>query len=69
MACGVAPRRFVGFVVGLRQHVFLVGVGFVLIVLGLGLGLTRIMPAAAIAIGLVGFALFVAGMTVRMDYL
>jgi hypothetical protein len=33
----------VGFVVGLRQHVFLVSLGFVLIVLGFGLGVMRIM--------------------------
>ena len=69
MANGVAPRRFVGFVVGLREHVFVVSVGFVLMVLGLGLGVTMIMLPAGILIGLVGFAMFVAGMTVRMDYL
>lgn len=69
MAHSVSPRSFVGFVVGLCENAFLVIAGFVLMVLGLGLGVTMIMLPAGIVIGLLGFAMFVAGMTVRMDHL
>jgi hypothetical protein len=67
MAHGVAPRRFVGFVVGLREHVYLVSVGLVLIGLGLSVGVARILPPAGLMIGLVGFVMFAVGATVRMD--
>ena len=66
MSDSIAPRSFVGFVVALCEHAFFVIAGFVLMVLGLGLGVTMIMLPAGIVIGLLGFAMFVGGMTVRM---
>lgn len=44
--------------------------GFILMVLGLGLGVTMIMPPVGLVIGLLGFALFVGGLgglVVRID--
>ena len=54
-------------VVGFCEHAFLVGLGFVLMVLGLGLGVTMIMLPVGIVIGLLGFAMFVGGLFVRLD--
>jgi hypothetical protein len=54
-------------VVGFCEHAFLVGFGFVLMVLGLGLGVTMIMLPVGVVIGLIGFALFVAGLFIRFD--
>ena len=67
MSHSVAPRRVVGFVVALCEHAFFVIAGFALMVLGLGLGVTMIMLPAGIAIGLLGFAMFVGGLFVRVD--
>ena len=54
-------------VVGFCEHAFLVALGFVLMVLGLGLGVTMVMLPAGLVIGLLGFALFVGGMFARID--
>ena len=67
MTNGIAPRKVAGFLVGLCEHAFFVIVGFVLMVVGLGLGVTMVMLPAGIVIGLLGCAMFIAGMTVRMD--
>ena len=67
MSDSIAPRSFVGFVVALCEHAFFVIAGFVLMVLGLGLGVTMIMLPAGIVIGLLGFAMFVGGLFVQMD--
>jgi hypothetical protein len=63
----IAPRRIIGFFVSLFEHTFVVIVGFVLMVLGLGLGVTMIMLPAGIVIGLIGFAMFDTGLFVRFD--
>ena len=63
----IAPRRIVDFFIGVLEHAFFVIAGFILMVLGLGLSVTMIMLPAGLAIGLLGFAMFVGGMTVRMD--
>ena len=61
-----AARRIVDFFVGLFEHAFFVIAGFVLMVLGLGLGVTMIMLPVGLVIGLLGFAMFVGGMSVHM---
>ncbi len=53
------------FVTLLEHAMFVVG-GFVLMVLGLGMGVTMVMLPAGLVIGLVGFAMFVGGLFVRM---
>ena len=56
-----------GFFVGLVEHTAFVVLGFVLMVLGLGLGVTMIMLPVGLVVGLLGLAMFVGGMTVRMQ--
>ena len=62
-----APRSIVSVVVGLFEHAFLVIVGFVLMVLGLGRGVTMIMLPAGIGIGRLGCGMFVSGFLVHLD--
>jgi membrane-bound ClpP family serine protease len=42
-------------------------VGLVLMILGLGLGVTMIMLPVGVVVGLVGFAMVVAGLFARID--
>ena len=63
----IAPRRIVDFAIGLAEHAMFVIAGFVLMVLGTGLSVTMIMLPIGLPIGLLGFAMFVGGMTVRMN--
>jgi hypothetical protein len=62
-----ALRSIGAFFVGLVEHTALIVAGFVLMVLGLGLGVTMIMLPVGLAIGLLGFAMFVCGLTIRMN--
>ena len=52
---------------GFCEHALLVALGFVLMVVGLGLGVTMIMLPVGVVIGLLGFAMFVGGLFVRFD--
>jgi membrane-bound ClpP family serine protease len=63
----IAPRRIFDLLVGLAEHAFFVTAGFVLMVLGTGLSVTMIMLPVGLPLGLLGFAMFVGGMTVRID--
>lgn len=54
-------------VVGVLEHTLAVVAGFILMVLGLGLGVTMIMLPVGLVIGLLGFALFVGGLVVHID--
>jgi len=54
-------------VVGFLEHALAVIVGFVLMVIGLGLGVTMIMLPAGLVIGLLGCALFVGGLFARVN--
>jgi len=47
------------------EHAAFVVVGFVLMVIGLGLGVSMIMLPVGIVIGLAGFAMFTCGLFVR----
>ena len=62
-----AHRSLGGFFLGLVEHTAFVVVGFVLMVLGLGLSVTMIMLPVGLAVGLIGFAMFVGGMTVHIE--
>ena len=53
--------------IGFCEHALVVIVGFVLMVLGLGLGVTMIMLPVGVVIGLIGFAMFVGGLFVRLN--
>jgi hypothetical protein len=61
----IAPRRIVDFFVGVAEHALFVIGGFILMVLGLGLSVTMVMLPVGLAVGLLGFAMFVGGMTVQ----
>ena len=63
----IAPRRIFDFLVGLAEHALFVTAGFVLMVVGTGLSVTMIMLPVGLPLGLLGFAMFVGGMTVRID--
>jgi len=54
-------------VIGFCEHALLVALGFVLMVLGLGLGVTMIMLPVGVVIGLIGFAMFVGGLFVKFN--
>jgi hypothetical protein len=49
------------------EHAAAVVVGLILMIVGLGLGVTMIMLPVGIAIGLLGVAIVVAGMFARID--
>ncbi len=53
-----------GLVLG---HVAAVAIGFVMMVIGLGLGVTMIMLPVGLAIGLVGVGIFVWGLLGHLD--
>ncbi len=55
-------------VIGAFEHIAAIIIGFVLMVVGLALGVTLIMLPVGLVIGLVGLALFVGGMCVRFDW-
>jgi hypothetical protein len=54
-------------VVGFFEHVVAVIVGFVLMVIGLALGVTMVMLPAGLVIGFIGLAIFVGGLFARFD--
>jgi hypothetical protein len=60
----VIARRLIGAL----EHVLAIVVGFVLMVLGLGLGVTMIMLPVGLVIGLIGLALFIGGLCVRFEW-
>jgi membrane-bound ClpP family serine protease len=63
----LAPRSIGSFVVNLFEHAFFVVAGFVLMVVGMGLSVTMVMLPVGLVLGLLGLAMFIGGMTVRMD--
>jgi hypothetical protein len=67
MAYVTADRGILGLVVGLIEHALFVVAGFVLMVVGVGLSVTMIMLPVGLGLGLLGFAMFVGGLTVRMS--
>jgi hypothetical protein len=48
-------------------HIAAVIIGFVMMVIGLGLGVTLIMLPAGLVIGLLGVAVFIGGLFARVD--
>jgi hypothetical protein len=60
-------RRVFVEIGGFLEHFVVVVLGFVLMVVGLGLGVTMIMLPVGIVLGLVGMGLFVAGIFAHPD--
>lgn len=59
--------RWVRMVESVLGHAAAIVVGFVMMVVGLGLGVTMIMLPVGIVIGLMGFAIFVGGLFAHPD--
>ncbi len=60
-------RPWVRATEGVLGHIVAVIVGFVMMVVGLGLGVTMIMLPVGIVIGLAGVALFIGGLFARIN--
>jgi hypothetical protein len=60
-------RPWVRTTEGVLGHILAVIVGFVMMVVGLGLGVTMILLPVGIAIGLVGVAIFVGGLFAHIN--
>jgi hypothetical protein len=60
-------RRILGGVATFFEHAAAVLVGLVLIVIGLGLGVTMIMLPVGVVVGLVGVLLVVGGLFARVN--
>src|SRR5262245_49723662 len=60
----ITRRRLLGAL----EHILAIVVGFILMVVGLGLGVTMIMLPAGLVIGFLGLAIFVGGMCVRFEW-
>ena len=67
MAHTIAARRIFGEVLGFLEHFAIVVLGFVLMVVGLGLGVTMIMLPVGLVLGLAGMGLFIAGIFGHLD--
>lgn len=65
MAHVVAARMFSG-IGHFFEHVAAVVIGFVMMVVGLALGVTMIMLPVGIVVGLLGVAIFVGGLFARI---
>ncbi len=67
MSHTIAAHRVLAFAVGFFEHVAAIVVGLVLMILGLGLGVTMVMLPVGITIGLLGVAILVGGLFARVD--
>jgi hypothetical protein len=62
----ISTHHVAGLVGSFFGHVAVVVVGFVLMVLGLALGVTMIMLPVGLVVGMLGFLMFVGGLFVRV---
>jgi hypothetical protein len=60
-------RRILGGVASFFEHTAAVVAGLVLIVIGLGLGVTMIMLPVGVVVGLLGVLMVVGGLFARLD--
>jgi hypothetical protein len=60
-------RSWIHAIESVLGHIAAVIIGFVMMVVGLGLGVTMIMLPVGIVVGLIGVAVFVAGLFARLD--
>ncbi|HEY7173127.1 MAG TPA: hypothetical protein VH417_19885 [Vicinamibacterales bacterium] len=67
MAYVTTPRHVWSAVAGFFEHAAAVVIGFVMMVVGLALGVTMIMLPVGVVVGLIGVALFVGGIFARLD--
>jgi hypothetical protein len=62
-----AARHIAGLVGSALGHIAAVIIGFVLMVVGLALGVTMIMLPVGLVVGMLGLALFVGGLFAHID--
>lgn len=62
MTHAISARRIFGGFMGFFEHAAVVIVGFVLMMVGLGLGVTMIMLPVGLVVGLIGVLLVVGGL-------
>jgi hypothetical protein len=60
-------RSWIHAIESVLGHIAAVIIGFVMMVVGLGLGVTMIMLPVGIVVGLIGVAVFVAGLFAHLD--
>jgi len=56
-------------IIGVLEHTLAIVIGFLMMIVGLGLGVTMIMLPVGLVIGLAGLALFIGGMCVRFEWI
>jgi hypothetical protein len=66
MAHAMGIRRVFGEVGRFFEHFAVIALGFILMVVGLGLGVTMIMLPVGLVLGLLGMGLVVAGIFARL---
>lgn len=59
--------RFLAGVGHCLEHAAAIVLGFIMMIVGLGLGVTMIMLPVGLVIGLVGMAVFIGGIFARID--
>jgi hypothetical protein len=62
-----AARSILGHLATFVEHAAFVIIGFVLMIIGLGLGVTMIMLPVGVVVGLVGVAMVVGGLFARIN--
>ena len=63
---GLSTPHLTGWIGSFFVHVAAVVVGFVLMIVGLGLGVTIIMLPVGLVVGIIGLLMFVGGLFARM---
>jgi hypothetical protein len=63
----VSVRHFFGVLGQIAEHAAFIIAGFVLAIVGLGLGVTMIMLPVGIVVGLIGVLMIVGGVFARLD--
>ena len=66
-ALSPAARHIAGLVGSALGHIAAIIIGFVLMVVGLALGVTMIMLPVGLVVGMLGFVMFVGGLFVHID--
>jgi len=66
-ALSPTARHIAGLIGSALGHIAAIVIGFVLMVIGLALGVTMIMLPVGLVVGLLGFAMVVSGLFAHLD--
>jgi hypothetical protein len=67
MVRAITARRVLKGIGGFFEHAAAVVIGFVMMIVGLALGVTMIMLPVGVVVGLLGVAIFVGGLFAHID--